>query len=141
MSKPMPKPKPKPKPKPEKYPETERTLKPQSAMHNPQPQMAALGIESAQQRYENALSQALKKNQSYPRRAKRRHKEGRVKVSFTIHQSGAVSDVHILNGSGSFILDKAAVKAVKKINGLMPFPKELKKSALSEVISFNYTLN
>ncbi|RUM94355.1 MAG: hypothetical protein DSZ28_03640 [Thiothrix sp.] len=68
-------------------------------------------------------------------------KEGQVKVSFTIHRSGAISDVHIINSSGSPILDKAAIRAVEKIDGLLPFPKEMKQVTLSKNVPFNFILN
>jgi len=137
---PEPKPKPKPEPEPQKLSEPEPNPKPQP-VPNSQPQVAAFGIENIEKLYEDSLNQALKRSKDYPRRAKRMRKEGKVEVSFTIHRSGAVSDVRIKKSSGSSILDKAAIQAVKKIDGLLPFPKEIKKASLSKDVPFNFILN
>ena len=53
-------------------------------------------------------------NPVYPRYAKKNNYEGVVRVSLTVNRSGRGENIKVLKSSGYSVLDKAAVKAVKK---------------------------
>jgi protein TonB len=54
------------------------------------------------------------KNVTYPERARRMGWEGRVIISFMIHEDGSVHDTRILQSSGVSVLDEAAKEALRK---------------------------
>lgn len=60
-----------------------------------------------------AISRSADKN--YPARARRRKKQGTVRVRFSLSRSGRISNISVVGGSGNASLDKAAVKALKRL--------------------------
>jgi protein TonB len=142
-SKPTKRPKPKIKPTPKTITEPEQEPKkpPTKAAPPPQPQTDAVGIRNAEKLYKNALSRAFEQNKHYPRRARRMRKQGLVNVSFTIEQSGKINNIRIEKSSGSAILDEAAIRTVKRIDGQLPFPKEIKRSHWDMTVPINFELN
>jgi protein TonB len=136
-----PKPKIKPVPKPIAEHEQESRKPPTKAAPPPQPQTDAVGIRNAEKLYKDALNRAFEQNKHYPRRARRMHRQGLVKVSFTIEQSGKINNIHIEKSSGSIILDKAAIRTVKRIDGQLPFPKGIKRSHWDMTVPINFELD
>ncbi len=53
-------------------------------------------------------------NPVYPKYAKKNNYEGLVRVSLTVNRNGRGDNITVVKSSGYSILDKAAVKAVKK---------------------------
>ncbi len=150
---PPPKPKPKPKPKPEPKPKSKpppvvEPVRPppppvEPAAIAPQPDAPAVDtglIRRLEEEYKAALRQAIEANKGYPRRAVRLRQEGEVVVGFTVHRNGTIEDLRIIASSGSGLLDKAARAAVEKINGQLPFPEELERSAWDFTVPINYAL-
>jgi protein TonB len=78
--------------------------------------------------YKNRLRQLIVANRRYPKRAKRRGKQGTVLVSFVIFPNGVINNIKIARSSGDPTLDKAALKTVGKISGKLPYPKGINKS-------------
>lgn len=60
---------------------------------------------------------------TYPRKAKRKRQEGVVKVAFIIHSSGKITDIKVVTSSDYLLLDKAAIKAVKRVGKYKPLPE------------------
>ncbi|NPA03749.1 MAG: energy transducer TonB [Epsilonproteobacteria bacterium] len=58
----------------------------------------------------------------YPRIARKRRKEGVVKVSFYLLPTGKVSDLKVVKSSGYKILDKAAIITIKRASKAFPTP-------------------
>ena len=58
----------------------------------------------------------INKYKTYPYQAVRLHREGRVKVNFTLHPDGRVSQIVIVESSRFNVLDRAARKAVESIS-------------------------
>ena len=54
------------------------------------------------------------KNVTYPERARRMGWEGRVLLSFMVHEDGSVHDERVLQSSGVSMLDEAAKEALRK---------------------------
>ena len=151
--KPEPKPEPKAKspraePLPEPVPEPE-LLQPSFAtpetsipatISAPPPKVNFARIRASEDSYKASLSKAIGQGKHYPRRAKLMHQQGNATVSFSINRSGAVSNVRIKISSGSPTLDKAAILAVQKINGQLPFPENIKRQQWSLTIPINFIL-
>lgn len=85
------------------------TMQPSTTMtaHSAQPSSKAL---TAAQR-----CSGLPKNYPMPMAARRRHEEGVVKVSYQLLPDGQVQKVEVVESSGFFDLDRAAVSAVQTI--------------------------
>ncbi len=61
-------------------------------------------------------------NRLYPRSAQRMRKQGTVRVRFNLARNGRISAATVVSSSGHRILDKAAVKALKKLGKYKPPP-------------------
>lgn len=75
---------------------------------------------AAESNYKGKVRSKVQRHFRYPKSADRAGLSGTVTVSFIISASGGVSGVRIVKGSGSPVLDDAAVSAVQKAE---PFPK------------------
>ena len=69
------------------------------------------------------IRKLIAENLYYPRKARRRHIEGTVKVRFTLTQDGKISEMQIISNSPK-ILSKAAVTTLQDIEDLLPHPDE-----------------
>ena len=82
------------------------------------------------------IRELVQENISYPQIARRMGLEGRVTISFVICSNGTVKEIEIVESSGSPILDKNAVEAVKKTS---PFPHHQLEAKV--IIPIQYTLH
>lgn len=151
------KPKPKSKPKPESKPEPEPLPKVRSAepVNSPPatekhtvatPLPLAPSVDSDLLRrleddYKAALRRAIEEHKRYPRQAVRLRREGEVVVGFTLRRDGVVEALRIVAGSGSPLLDKAALAAVEKISGRLPFPEALQRRQWDFTLPISYSLH
>ncbi len=168
IAKPKPKPKPKPKqkyvppshpvvkakpqPKPPVQRTSQATTNRSAAATSPSTQQAkpvmrsskavANNARSAQVEvtYKARLKQLINSHKRYPSRAKRRGKQGKVTVRFTILKNGTIQRVVIAASSGNSSLDKAALKAVKSVSGQLPFPKGIQRSQWVLTVPIVYQL-
>lgn len=62
------------------------------------------------------------KNQSYPRSAQVRKEEGVTKISINIDAEGKISNIEVMQSSGSEILDRESQKIFEKIGQFPPPP-------------------
>ena len=81
---------------------------------------------------------AIEKNRYYPKIAKRLKKEGVVKIEFVLSAKGEIKDIKIVQKSHS-ILNKSAVKTVKKAS--IYFPKPKKEIKIVVPIEYRLTQN
>jgi|GEM_PF-3786289 len=72
--------------------------------------------------YKKGLKQAIYRHKIYPRGAIRMRITGRVVVGFELASNGQIANVKVLQTSGSKVLDKAAIKAVKAVRKYKPRP-------------------
>jgi len=93
-----------------------------------------------EQQFKQALMREIEKNKFYPKRAKRRHREGVVKISFTILSDGKLNSIRIQESSGHKSLDDAAMGAVAEIARFKPIPKELGRERWEFVVPLRYEL-
>ncbi|MEM9277922.1 MAG: energy transducer TonB [Pseudomonadota bacterium] len=82
--------------------------------------LASLAGNAAVSNYPGKIVRKLRRSLRYPSAAKKKKIRGQVMVSFTVSRGGQVSGVRVVKGSGSSILDDAAVKTVLRA---APFPK------------------
>lgn len=108
------------------------------------PQFSQQQIAIAEQLYLSALRDkiALHASNSYPKRAKRRHWEGTVKLEFILHANGQIKALAIIKSSGRQILDHAATNILQsKMNSqFLPFPKEIDRQRWHITIPVNFSL-
>ena len=71
----------------------------------------------------NTIRKLIVENLYYPRKARKRHIEGIVKVRFKLTQSGKITKIQILSDSPK-ILSKAAITTIENIEKLLPHPNE-----------------
>ncbi len=82
------------------------------------------------------LKNEIIKNLYYPRKARKRHIQGIVKLSFTFTKEGKITNIKILN-SNSKLLQNAAIKTLLKIQGKVKKPKENLRITLPIVFRLN----
>jgi periplasmic protein TonB len=68
------------------------------------------------------IAELLRKKLFYPELARRRHIEGVVTAAFTLQPDGSIGNVSIKKHAHA-ILDRAAVRTIKSLAGLMPHPQ------------------
>lgn len=73
-------------------------------------------IEAARAAFKSAAHREIKKGQKYPKIAEMRGIEGDVKLEIKIDAQGNVTDVKVIEGSGSEALDNAAIESAKRAN-------------------------
>ena len=65
----------------------------------------------------------LDKSIHYPAFALREGKQGLARISATVSPDGTLKDVYLARSTGDSGLDRAAIKAVQKLNQLPPLPQ------------------
>jgi len=91
------------------------------------------------EKYIAAVIAEIEKNKFYPPIARRMGIEGLVKVTITLSRSGKLKNVKVSSSSGSKLLDRAAVKLIKKCH-FPPLPSEYKGQEFTIEIPINYAL-
>jgi protein TonB len=88
--------------------------------------------------YVRAVRARIERHKRYPPTAARDSIEGSVTVSFLIGRRGTVLDKRIDAGSGSPLLDEAALAAVADSSPFPPLPDELDRETLRLRLPINY---
>lgn len=86
-----------------------------------------------------ALVKFLAKNTKYPKKAIKKGVEGKVYVQFVINKKGKVSNVNVLKGSNP-LLDKAAIKVIKKMPKWKPAYQRGKLVNVNYVVPISFML-
>ncbi|MCB0412483.1 MAG: energy transducer TonB [Bdellovibrionales bacterium] len=82
---------------------------------------------TASERYAYELRQALNRKLEYPASARRMGQEGKVVVRFVLRQDGRLMQAQVIQKASLEIFNKAAEKLIQSIDGLKPFPEELRQ--------------
>ena len=82
-------------------------------------------IKNILKNYLFSIRSKIEKNKKYPVIARKMGIEGITNVEFVIYRSGKLGTVKIFKSSGSQILDKAAVQAVKNAQPFSHIPEEI----------------
>jgi TonB family protein len=80
----------------------------------------------ASERYVMDLRRALNQKKTYPPVAKRLKQKGKVIVRFVLREDGKLLKAEIVEASRHEVLNSAAQELIKDIDGLKPFPEELR---------------
>ncbi len=99
-----------------------------------------LSKKEQEKRYLADLRAAIAGKKFYPEQARRDGRAGRVVVGVTIHRDGEITNVTVVEPSGSRLLDRAASKAVRQLGRFRPFSNQIVDSALTTQIAFTYQL-
>ncbi len=86
-----------------------------------------------------ALSAWLDAHKFYPELAQQRGEQGTVLLRFTVTRDGQVLTVSVIQGSGSEILDRAAVKLLSGAH-LPPFPHDMPGPEATVTVPIRYLL-
>jgi periplasmic protein TonB len=137
---PPPKPSPSPKPRlPPSRPVARATVNrpaPEAVTAAPVPAPVAPIVDP---NWQASVSRWLAARKTYPEEARRRGEEGRVEVRFTIDRSGRVVEAAIVAGSGSALLDEAALGLLRQ--GIFPaFPADMTQPRITITETMRYSL-
>jgi len=66
------------------------------------------------------LHDSISNNKEYPYLARRQRREGVATVGFILHPDGSIEDAHLVASSSADTLDRAALRAVKRIAPFTP---------------------
>jgi len=86
-----------------------------------------------------ALATWVQSRKRYPDEARRQGTEGQVVVRFTVGRDGQVSDAQIARGSGSDLLDQAALSMFRG-GRAPPFPADMPQPQLTTTVSIRFHL-
>jgi protein TonB len=117
------------------------TAPPTATTSDPQPAGPAIGQvpdppAAAIASWQQLLQAQLERFKRYPRRARGAH--GRVTVAFTVGRNGSVVSSHIMQGSGSPILDAEALALIKRAQPLPPPPSTIASNQLSFIVPIDF---
>ncbi len=88
----------------------------------------AASVAAQEGAYLKGLTQAIARNRFYPPAAQRQDVTGVVLVAFTIQADGTLADVRVAKGSGSEVIDQAAVETVRRLGSYKPIPAGVGRS-------------
>jgi len=88
--------------------------------------------------WRGALAAWLQEHKTYPEAARRDGVEGRVTLRFTMDRAGMVTDVALVRGSGSTVLDEAAIALLR--GSRLPAPPAPAPDHISITLPIRYSL-
>ncbi len=91
--------------------------------------------------YGSRLAAWLNKHKRYPRRAQELGQQGTVKIRFTIDATGKVLSSHLLQSSGSMLLDREVRALVYRASPMPPIPKNLARTKLTVTVPIRFSLH
>ena len=97
-------------------------------------------IKSLEAEYMAALRSAIEEKKHYPKRARRLKREGDVIIDFVINRNGQINNVRIRHSSGTQLLDKAALDAIKRLGQFKPIPAEIPRNNWALELPIKYAL-
>ncbi len=103
-------------------------------------QKSAPALKAIHSSYLIQIRKIIERNKKYPRRAKRMHHEGTVKVQFTITKNGHIRDIRVVGKSSYSTLNHAALILFKKIGLFPPIPREIGKAHLTITVPIHYKI-
>jgi periplasmic protein TonB len=89
--------------------------------------------------WQGQLSAWLQAHKSYPEPAREQGEEGTASVRFTVARDGRVLAVSLVQGSGSGLLDAAALALLRDAR-VPPFPDAMPQAQVTVTVAIRYTL-
>lgn len=93
---------------------------------------------AAEADYRQYVLQRIAAKKTYPRSARSKEQEGRVRLSITIQQDGSLGNLHVVEASPHSLLNEASLVAVQKAAPFKKMPAGME--ALSLTFSMDYSL-
>ncbi|MFA4915214.1 MAG: TonB family protein [Syntrophales bacterium] len=90
--------------------------------------------------YLRKIQKMIESNWIYPQKAYEKNEEGNTVVKFSITNSGALLTPIIMRSSGSKLLDKGAISAVKAAAPYDPLPLDFNLLQLNIIAKFKYRM-
>jgi TonB family protein len=106
----------------------------------PRPDGVTAQADQAQANWTLALVDHLRARTSYPELARLFRSEGAVRVHFVLDRKGAVSDVRVVQSSGSLLLDGRSVQLVYAAQPFPLPPAELAGDQFEFIVPLRYRL-
>jgi protein TonB len=97
-----------------------------ASVTEPQPVASAAELQE-KQHYLAALAAKINRSKYYPFGSRRRGEEGKVVVRFVVQKNGDLTDLTIVESSGSRRLDAAALKTLRRVAPFRPIPEALNR--------------
>lgn len=95
---------------------------------------------SPEDRYLYELKKLLERRKNYPLMARKMGHTGTVTMRFTLKADGTLAGSEVVGKAPYESLNQAAVTLVEGINGMKPFPQEIRKDSWSITVPIEYTL-
>lgn len=89
--------------------------------------------------YQQQLNELIERNKKYPLIARKGRQQGRVVVEFSLHKTGELGSVQVIQSSGHRLLDRAAFQAVNSVKKFPALPEVLPEDTQFR-ISINFSL-
>ena len=96
--------------------------------------------EKLEANYRTELVNAISRYKRYPMRARKKGNEGDVVVAFTIEKDGRITGIAVVESSSWSSLDRAAVRALEKLNRFKPIPDSFFRKQWSFQIPIKFSL-
>lgn len=93
---------------------------------------------AAEADYRQYVLQRIAAKKTYPRSARSKEQEGRVRLSITIQQDGSLGNLHVVEASPHSLLNEASLVAVQKAAPFKKMPAGME--SLSLTFSMDYSL-
>ena len=97
--------------------------------------------QTAIQAYLDLIMQRLEEHRHYPRVAERQGLSGKVILRFTVRRGGEVLDPEIVDITGHDSFGAAALRALKRVDRLPPFPEEIRRRELTVEVPLTYSID
>lgn len=94
---------------------------------------------SAPADWQGALNAWIRTHKSYPLLARRRGEQGVVTLRFTVRRDGEVGQVTLVRGSGSAVLDEAAMSLLRRAH-VPAFTGDMTQDDITVTVGLNYRL-
>ena len=92
------------------------------------------------QEYISYIQNTIESEKFYPRMAKRLNMEGSCTLEFIVLSDGSIKEVSLCKKSEFSVLNKSAIKILKKIGSFKSFPKDIDKDKINLKIPIQYAL-
>ena len=97
--------------------------------------------QAAIQAYLDLIIQRLEEHRHYPRVAERQGLSGKVILRFTVRRDGEVLNPEIVDITGHDSFGAAALRALKRVDRLPPFPEEIRRRELTVEVPLTYSVD
>ena len=113
---------------------------PEAILQAEREQLQAEQEQNAIDIYSAYISEQIKKHKFYPRYARRNGITGRIVLEFTVLSDGQAVNLQATEDTGNKLLRDAALRTLRRVGQLPPFPPEIRRSQLKLTKSIVYRI-